>query len=312
MNKRKAYKIPVEESKKLIEDAMNSGIIFGLECRAWGNRKKLSEDLAKKYFGSNDKEAINATQNLIDRMAVRPVTSPQSRARSIVTKAAKPWITEGVYFLDERDVEQVTKDVEECIAESEEALEVLLANYKKEEKKFAEKYPELYEAAKNSGSYPTRVELRNKFSMRYFRHYITPPVNGKVGILSKKEVEAERKKWENQIRETMEFAIGKTREALVEILSHLRDCLKDPDKKFKDSSVEKPKEFLRRLADIPTWGDKPLEKLANDAVDLLDGVYGEDLRDDGDYRKVIGEAVEEITQQFNDLPTVEMDRDLDI
>jgi len=114
-----------------------------------------------------------------------------------------------------------------------------------------------------------------------------------------------------QAKEAAEWGIKKTREAFAQVLIHMRDVLMDPSRKFKESTVENPKRFLSEFGSINVWGDKPFEKMAKDAEDLLDGVYGDDLRDDDEYRKIIGDAVSDIVTEFENLPTVELERQIE-
>jgi hypothetical protein len=321
------YVVKDQEAEKVIQNAMQDGVLFVLERHAWGNRKKLSNELAEELFGDK-RGAIRAVQDLLDRKEIKDITDPQRDAWQYVRQNSLPWITKGVYFIRKgrkledgvyEGINRVVAYVKERIQESQSALDLFLtpngdglSPYRLAQKEFARTQPVLYREVIKAGGYPPGSVLRGKFRMRYYMRYLTlPAANGNLGLMTQEEAEAENQKWKEQIKETGETMIAMTRAAGAKLFQHLRTVLKDPDAKFKDSTVEKPKQFLAEIGSTTLFGDKPFEGWAKDASDLLDGVYGEDLRSDSEFRKVIGGALDGIVEEFENLPTVKLERRID-
>lgn len=300
----KEFMISEKEAQRIVDSAMDAGMLTWVSCNSWGNRKKLPMELAEEMFGK-DKAAIKASQDLLARDEWRNVTRPLSRARAYVQSVSRPWFTKGVYFTLYTDREEVDETLKKFKNSALLNLEEFIPRLPTLKAEFEKKHPRLYKEA----NYPTPSQLRRMVNLRWgFIPVIPPNFDGKVPAAVAREEVA---KWREQIKEAAEFGIAKTREAFAKIIVHLRDVLKDPDKKFNASTVEKPKEFLTKLKDFDMWGDKPFQRLAKEAEGLLDGVYAEDLKDDAEYRKIIGNAVNEVVKEFEALPTVKMERAID-
>lgn len=313
LGQKKDFLVSDSKAKAMINQLTKSGMLVWLDCGAWGNRKKLPDELAEEWFGDH-KDAVRATQDLLDRNEWNEVLRPMRRAQTRMRNPFGPiwtmrFFKDGIYCIKLED----TDKVDEFLTKS---LEEMIDNF---ENKFVPQYPALKEKFKSEhkviydeGNYPTVEMLRSSLKFQWGFMVIAPPSgNGSLNIMSAERAKLETAKWQEKWKEAGEFGCCKIREAFAEIIIKLKDVLVDPDRKFKDSTVEKPKEFLAKMKDVPFWGDEPFEKLAKEAENLLDGVYGEDLRDDVEYRKVIGEAVTDMVKEFDNLPTVKMERQID-
>lgn len=306
--KQNTYTVPEDQAQALIKNAMKAGWLLWIKCSAWGNRKKLAKELMEEKFG-NDVNKINATQKLLDQDVVARVTGPMNQAQTFARELALPWFHDGIYYILERDMQYLEDLLQKWEKESKAGLEELIERY--ESLKKAEFYddPRLY----NEDNYPTTDELRAKFNFRWGWQKVSLPVEEgqELSVVSKKVVQNENKKFQEQMKELAEEGIAAVRTSFLEIITHLRDCLKDPDKKFQEATVEKPKEFLKRFASINIYGDKPFEDVSKDIGEILSGVYAEDLRDDSFYRRSIGKAMDDVVEVFEDLPTVRLERAVD-
>jgi len=317
------YRISDEEVRQIIGRAVAEGWLFHLHRSAWGNRKKMSDDMKLEKFGT-DAKAVRAVQKCIDGERLRDITTPQRAARDKVRQCSYPWIIPGVYFVMDKYLKECMEFVDRCIEESRAAVEryvsfdpaLGMSQYERDQAEFKKKHPALFGRVMETGGYPTAEALCKKFRMWYTVYRVVPPGDGAqasagASVLSPEEVERERAKWREQIKDVAEYSISQMRGAFAEILTHLAEVLADPKRKFKESTVEKPKRFIAQIKDMSFWGDKPFEEFADKVDKLLDGVYAEDLRDDAEYRAIVGKAVKKVVKQFNDLPTVEMERALD-
>jgi hypothetical protein len=171
-----------------------------------------------------------------------------------------------------------------------------------------QKHPNLYK----QDAFPPVDRVVGAFGLEWGWQKVMMPMNGEVSVISREVVDRENAKFRDNIKAVGEDFIAATRMELAKMLLHLRDKLRDPTEKFQDSTVEKPKLFLDKLAEMKVpFNDKPFAEIAGDLKEILNGVYGQDLRDDVDYRKAIAEAVGDVVQVFADLPTVKIERAID-
>jgi hypothetical protein len=309
---RRSYVIDDDMAQNMIERAISLGWLLWIDCGSWGNRKKLTEDLAKQYFGE-DKGAMGGFQRFIDMEPWNEVVLPMKQAQTQARKQSLPWMGKAIHFILQEEADALDARFEKAYKEVFRRFDEEFApKYPEYIDKFAKEHPKLYKQIMQMGGYPTVESLRARLRFRWGWAVIAPPTgSGKAQVMGRAMAKREELKWRERMKEAGEQAVVKVREAFAEIITHLRDVLTDPGKTFQDTTVEKPKEFLQRLSSINVWGDEPFAKIAKDAEELLDGVYGQDLRDDDEYRKIIGKAVNDVVKKFEDLPVVEMERALD-
>ena len=314
----KPYLISNKEATKMIENAMTNGLLLWIDCGSWGNRKKLADELSKELFGK-DQDVVRASHDLIDREEFNKVIGPMRKAQNHARKISLPWFHDAIHYIPKFQVvdgqqidmvETTDKFIQECYDEAKANLEDFLKLYPGLQKDFKKKHPSIAKTI----VYPDVNVIKNKFRFRWGFVIIALPTAGVskgLSLMTPEMAKREEQKWMERAKEAAEWGIKKTREAFAQVLIHMRDVLMDPSRKFKESTVENPKRFLSEFGSINVWGDKPFEKMAKDAEDLLDGVYGDDLRDDDEYRKIIGDAVSDIVTEFENLPTVELERQIE-
>jgi len=300
--------VSIKEAQGMIDNLLKNGWLLTLTCRAWGNRTKVAEELVKEKFG-NDAERIRAVRDMIDPDSVRAITQWQNKVKQFVADRSSRWFHAGIFPVVEGKENEVEEYINESKEKVKESVEELLQTYDAQVAKSKEEHPELYAGA----YFPSPDELRAKFSIESEWRRIAMPMNGsKASVFSKEVVEKENAKYVEKLKVVGEESIKAIRESFLEIITHLRDILKDPSKKFKDTTIEKPKEFLRKMADIKLpFNDEPFDKVAEDMLAVIEGVFGEDLRSDDEYREAIGEAVNDVVEVFKGLPVVEIERFVD-
>ena len=308
ISKTKTFYIPEAESQKIIERAMDNNWLLWIKTSAWGNRKKLADELLEEKF-QDDADAISAVVKLIDSSYVKAVTSPMGRAQTAARSRALPWFHEGIYFILEKDREDLDTIIEECEEEVRQNKEVLVAEYPSLRREAIKKHPNVVKEE----YFPSTDRLKQKFNLAHGWQKIALPMssNGKISVVSKDFAERENNKYKELMMANAEEAVVMVRKTFLTIATRLRDALVDPNAKFKDVTVEKPKEFLKQFKDINIFEDKPFEKIVEDLTDILDGVYGKDLRDDAVYRKEMGGIMDDVVKEFEQLPIVKYKREIE-
>ena len=306
------YKIDNVRATQIVENAMNAGWLLWISTRAWGNRRKLAEEILREKF-QDHADAITASQTLIDSDEVKKVTAPMQKAQSEAHKRSQKWFHKGVYFVFERDIEYLDNMLKDAQTEVRQNREILARSFPNLKAKAKKKYPDIY----REEYYINPEELVYRFDLIWGWQRISAPMsNNKEGTgsfksISKDVVDRENKKFVELMKKNTEEVIAATRKSFLEIVKHLRDKLVDPDATFKQTSVEKPKEFLKQFKDINIFGDVPFAEVAKDIEYILDGMDAQDLRDDDIYRKDMGEVLQEVVEVFEDLPIVQLERALE-
>lgn len=297
------------EARKMIERAMKAGWLLWIKCNAWGNRKKLAKDLLEEKF-QEDAKVISATQRLLDPDAVKKVTGPMDAVQNEARRISKPWFHDGIYYVEQENMEYTESKLHEALVESRIGLDELIEKYetlKADEKKDRSN---LYKEE----NYPTADSLRSRFRLTWGWQRITLPAGKEdISVVGKDVVTRENAKFREMMKEAAEQGIAAMRKSFLEIIEHLRDSLRDGTK-FQESTVEKPKEFLKRMASTMSgsiYSDKPFRDMAKDIEEILDGVYAEDLRKDEVYRGAMGSAMGDVVDAFKGLPVVQLERALE-
>lgn len=295
------------EAQNMIKKVMSEGTLLWIKKRAWGNRKKVAQDILEEKF-KDDAKVVRAVSDLIDSEPIRAITKVQEDVKKYALMSSMPWFHDGVYWIRSDRVEEVDQKLREAQDKiKDELVPDLKSQYPKLVMKALEEHPNLYQLE----DFP-QVEIFNyKFGIEWGWQKVMLPMseNGAASMVSKEVVDRENKKWQEMLKGVGEEFIGATRKALFDLLKHLRDKLKDPSAKFQDATVEKPKAFLKELSETKfPFEDASIKKLLSDARDILDGVFGEDLRKDKEYRGAIAEVMDDVVGTFEDLPTVKLER----
>ena len=308
IKKTRVFQYSDSEAQKLIERAMNAGWLLWVKTSAWGNRRHLSDELLQEKF-QDDAEAIRAVMRLVDSKEVQTITKPMGRAQNLARKAALPWFHEGIYFVLEKDLEMLDKELQKCKEEVITAREEFIKKFPELKAQAKKDFPNLYKEE----YYPSADRLKEAFNLHWGWQKISLPVEKgqAIGAVSKDMVMRENMKFKEMMKDNAEKTIQAVRVSFLKIIKKLRDKLVDPGASFKDVTVEKPKQFLERFKDINIFDDKPFENIAKDIQEILDGVDAGDLRDDDEYRQVIGEAMDDVVKAFTKLPTVKLERALE-
>lgn len=297
------------EADRLVERAMNAGWALKLTRHSWGNRRRLAQDLLEEKF-EKDAEAINAVQKLLLCKELQAVNQCISYINKKVDDLSKPWLGEGVYWFIEERVPVMEGELQNTSADIKARLEEFLTVYEERKAEHREKHPNLY----REDHYPTPSRMREKFGIEWNWQRFRPTLSaGDVGVVGKDIVDRETAKFRDLMKSGVEVVVGAARRGTLEVLEHLRDCLKDKNKMFQDSTVEKPKRYLEDLGKTLAFlDDKALNKVIADSRAILDGVEGKDLRDLDWYRKEMGDVMDSVVKEFKAIPLVELERDIEL
>ena len=303
------HTIREEQANKLVEDAFNNGCLLWIDGGAWGNRKKVSrEELESAGFNP---ETTRAVRDLVSRERINEVVAPINRAHNWARQNSMPWLNNSVHFIHKGKIQEATEYLTEQQQELLQNVEELVSEYEDLKQRAREEDPGSWDP----GNYPSSWELKRKFRLRFGFNLVAMPSggNGRVSVLPEEVLREEDRKFKAMVKETFEESVKLIRAMFRDGVVHLAEVLSDPNKTFRESTVEKPKEFLEEFFQtMNIYGDTPFGELAGKVRKMLDGVYAEDLRDDGVYRHEMASAVGKVVKAFDSLPTVEIERDIEL
>lgn len=313
-NKRKKIEknkfiISNKKAQKIINKALKNNYLLWIKSSAWGNRKALNKSLLKEKFKDNA-SALSGAQKLVDHNEVKKVTTPINRVINFIRLNSFPWLTEGIYFVTEKQVSIIEEKCKETRKEVKERRAEFKKKYPLLKKEHAKKYPELY----NEMHYPNPNEVERRFDFIWGWQKINLPFSNdskNINIVSEDMANNENIKFKEMMKGVAEDTIIMIRNSFMELISKMQNTLKEPNKKFKNSTIENPIKFLEQLKEINIYNDKPFEDVANDMMKTLKGIDIENLRDDKKYRKKVSKEVKEIVTEFEQLPTVKYKRSLE-
>lgn len=300
--------IPDAIAQEMIKNAMTGGMLLITRFSAWGNRKKVAEALLEEKF-KDDAKVIRAVHSIVDNEAVRAITREQDKAKAEIAKWAMAWFHDATNYIPIDRVEALDAFLTDCRNKVRtKARETEWVNLQEQARK---DHPQVLADV----TFPTPDIIIGKFDIQWSWQRVIPPMGNGVGdtvtVVSKAFVDREEAKWREQVKVTGEQFIAALKQSLLEILTALKDTL-STDKKFYESTVEKPKEFIKKLLEVKfPFEDEQFKVLAKDTLSILEGVFAEDLRDDKEYRKDMGQVLEEVVDAFKALEPVQFERYVD-
>lgn len=297
------------EANELVERALRAGWVLKLKRHSWGNRKKLAQEVVEEKF-QDDADVMRAVQKLLDCPELRSVYQCIGYINGRIDALSQPWLGEGVYWFIEERVPIMQEELEKTAAEIAKRMDVFLSVYDERKAEYKAKHPKYYK----DSHYPSAARMKEKFGLEWNWQRIRPALGSEdVGVVSKEVVDRETAKYRDAVKTGIEVVVAAARKSTLEVLEHLRDCLKKGDKKFQDTTVEKPKKYLEELGKTLSFlDDAALQKVISDSRDILNGVYGEDLRADDGYREAMAGVMDTVVSEFRALPMVELERDIEL
>ena len=164
--------------------------------------------------------------------------------------------------------------------------------------KFIQAYPSWIEhASKNLGNlfdrsqYPSVNEIRHKFKVDLEFEPI-PQRNHFLLDMQQTMVDEVSAKAEKKAEERLALAQRSAWQSLLEVTQHYAEVMKDPDRRFKKSTVDNLLDTLSLTPDLNFSEDPQLDMMVEDIKSKLSAVTAEDLRNVPAVRQVAAQHAE--------------------
>lgn len=262
------------------------GCLISLTIKKWGSPRKIPKELLEAQDADN--EWVSGYKKLVNPNALKPINTPENKAKTTIRAFALPFPIRGIWFIPKGLIEKLDLELQECKKEFEEAADEFANEFSRHMEEAEEKLGELFD----SKQYPAHIRDRFYFEWRFF--YLDLPSN-ELGILSPAQYEAEMEKMRQTVLEAEAMAIDALRTQLMKILNDAVVKLKDREaRKIHASTIDKFKDFFATFRDRNIFRDNKLEDIVGLCKEALDGVDIDEIRSDIDFREQVAEELAEV------------------
>jgi hypothetical protein len=267
----------------------------------WGTHKTLTNQ-QKEEVGiahSADSRLLTAGKKLIDTRheAFRNLTSLRSRIIHYWKGVTLPFTEPGIRLLRQSDVEvfvHALQGFREELHEAEQALNTAFEQIKQDAR---QRLGWLYDAR----DYPDNI--RGLFDVSWDFPTIEPP--SYLLRISPENYQQEQERVARQFSQAVELAEQAFIAEFTKLVGHLAQRLQDDGsgerKVFRDTAVTNLLEFFERFRHLSIRSNDDLEKLVEQAQDLVRGVQPQALRSNASMRQQIAEQMGQVQNELESL-----------
>lgn len=274
------------------EDLARKTVFVKLRLGLLGNSRKVSSSQVEV---DADKSSIHVSKTLLDSQELEGVRKLDGEIRRYLYGVCLPF-EPGIHLLPIGLIETVDSKLREFQAKRQELVEAFLEAYPRLCAEAAVRLRTLY----NPLDYPPGDEVRSEFSATW--QYVSYGVPDQLRGVSERMFQEERDKAAERMAEAYTEVRQVLREAMVELVAHLRDRLTDqPDgtpQRLRESTVQKLKEFLDTFDFRNVTNDQELKDQVERARLLLTGTTTDAIRNTTELRVVVREGMGEIAQRL--------------
>lgn len=274
------------------EDLARKTVFVKLRLGLLGNSRKVSSSQVEV---DADKNSIHVSKSLLDSRELEAVRKLDGEIRRYLYGVCLPF-EPGIHLLPIPLIETVDAKLHEFQAKRQELVEVFLAAYPGLCAQAAVRLRTLY----NPLDYPPVEEVRSEFSATW--QYVSYGVPDQLRGVSERMFQQERDKAAERMAEAYTEVRQVLREAMVELVAHLRDRLTDqPDgtpQRLRESTVQKLREFLDTFDFRNVTNDQDLKEQVEQARSLLAGTTTDAIRNTTELRAKVREGMGEIAARL--------------
>lgn len=251
----------------------------------FGTRRSLTNEQksqAADTFGAEG-AFLSAGKKLIDTAhpAFKAVTALRSQATSFWRSMTVPFPEPGVRLIRRDDIGMFDVKMTSVRAELDEAVANLSGHFDELKTAARHRLGRLY----NAGDYPE--SLVGLFAVNWEYPNVEPP--SYLRQLSPALYEEEARRVATRFDEAVRLAEAAFTEELAKLVTHLTERLSGQDdgkpKVFRDSAVENLREFFQRFRHLNVRSSEDLDRLVEQAQQVMQGIQPQQLRDDQNLRQ---------------------------
>jgi hypothetical protein len=275
-----------------VEDLARKTVFVKLRLSLVGNSRKVN---SAQVEVDADKRLVKVSKTLLDSPEFEAVRRLDGEIRRYLYGVCLPF-EPGIHLLPIPLIETVDAKLREFQAKRQELVEVFLTAYPRLCGEAAVRLRTLY----NPLDYPPVEEVRSEFSATW--QYVSYGVPEQLRAVSERMFQEEREKAAGRMAEAYTEVRQVLREAMVELVAHLRDRLTDqPDgtpQRLRESTVQKLSEFLDTFDFRNVTNDQELKEEVEQARALLAGTTTDAIRNTTELRSRVRAGMAEMAARL--------------
>jgi hypothetical protein len=260
------------------EDLARKTVFVKLRLGLLGNSRKVSSSQVEV---DADKSSIHVSKQLLASPELEAVRRLDGELRRYLYSMCLPF-EPGIHLLPIGLIEAVEAKLREFQAQRQKRVEAFLEAYPRLCAEAAVRLRTLY----NPLDYPPVDEVRSEFSATW--QYVSYGVPDQLRGVSERMFQEEREKAADRMAEAYTEVRQVLREAMVELVAHLRDRLAEQPggapQRVRESTVQKLREFLDTFDFRNVTNDQELKEQVDRARALLAGTTTDAIRNAAELR----------------------------
>lgn len=274
------------------EDLARKTVFVKLHLGLLGNTRKVS---SAQVEVDADKDSIHISKSLLDSPELEAIRRLDGEIRRYLYSVCLPF-EPGIHLLPIGLIEAADTELGEFRTKREELVETFLQAYPRLCQEASGRLRTLY----NPLDYPPLETVRSQFTFSW--QYVGYGVPHQLREVSERMFQHEREKAAERMAEAYTEVRQVLRQAMVELVAHLRDRLTDqPDgtpQRLRESTVQKLREFLDTFDFRNVTDDQELKQQVERARTLVMGTTTDEIRNTAQLRTQVREGMAEIAQHL--------------
>ena len=272
-------------------DLTRDAMLVGLRISAWSGRlydREASDHVAVHHDASTNVGRYN--KRLLPKAALAALNATMSEARTRHYANSLPWDDKGSRLLTVANYEHYTG-----------MMDGLRERLVRQRARFIEDYDHYVEQARldlgklfHIEEYPSKEDLRGKFSIRY-RITPVPDSDHFIAKLASHDTDRVKRDIERHIEEQLHDAVGDLYRRLAEAVERVSERLnEDGDGKplvFRDTMISNIRDLVDVVPRLNIFGDQRLASLCEQVKNRIAGVEPDSLRPSRTFDPVVRDRV---------------------
>ena len=284
-------------------DLTRDAMLVSLRISAWSGRlydREASDHVAAHHEASTSAGRYN--KRLLPKAALAALNATMSETRTQHHAQSLPWDDKGSRLLTVANYDHYT-----------EVMDGLRERLVRQRARFIEDYDDYVEQARidlgklfRIGDYPSKDQLRDRFSIRY-RITPVPDADHFIARLASDDTERVKRDIERHIEEQLHDAVGDLYRRLAEAVERVSERLGEDDNGkplvFRDTMISNIRDLVDVVPRLNIFGDHRLAGLCEQVKERIAGVEPDRLRPSGTFdpsvRAQVKRDADALMEQFS-------------
>jgi len=264
--------------------------LVALNITTWSGRcvdKEISQDVLRQHMATDD--AGSFSKRLMPKDALKPISAVLNEARRYYKAKTLAWEDGKNRLLPATLITEFHETMRDYQVKLEDAADEFLQSYDR----YKQDAQIILNGLYKEGDYPSREELKNKFTMDYPLSNITDPNDFRCEVSEdlKQKIQANMKA---NLDEKYSHSIKKLYERIFTVIKKFNERLQEEDSKFHTSLVGNIEDLVSLMPDLNFMNDSKITTLTDQIQNEICRFSVGDLRYNAEARKEAVKASSDI------------------